>query len=133
MFQELHEVLHPEGWSLTAALGAGKDTMEAGYDLQELNKYLDHVHLMCYDYHGKWDNQTGANAPLHSADPLDVNTVVCNHCFYSNSSFWSVFWYVIKQGKGTPLQGLRVNPVLAYGFTLQMFISSSLTYLFRKK
>lgn len=87
MFQELHEVLHPEGWSLTAALGAGKDTMEAGYDLQELNKYLDHVHLMCYDYHGKWDNQTGANAPLHSTDPLDVNTVVCNHCFYSNSSF----------------------------------------------
>lgn len=85
MFQELHEVLHPEGWSLTAALGAGKDTMEAGYDLQELNKYLDHVHLMCYDYHGKWDNQTGANAPLHSADPLDVNTVVCNHRFYSNS------------------------------------------------
>lgn len=50
--------------------------MEAAYDLAELNKYLDHIHLMCYDYHGKWDPQTGANAPLHSADPSDVNTVV---------------------------------------------------------
>lgn len=91
MFQELHEVLRPEGWSLTAALGAGKDTMEAGYDLQELNKYLDHVHLMCYDYHGKWDNQTGANAPLHSADPLDVNTVVCHHPFCFISSFCNLY------------------------------------------
>ena len=21
--------------------------------------------MMCYDYHGKWDNKTGHNAPLH--------------------------------------------------------------------
>ncbi|XP_054260069.1 probable chitinase 2 [Macrosteles quadrilineatus] len=75
LVKELHSALKPEGWSLTAALGAGKDAMETGYDLRELNKYLDHVHLMCYDYHGKWDNTTGANAPLHSSISEDVNTV----------------------------------------------------------
>jgi GH18 family chitinase len=26
----------------------------------------DYVHVMCYDYHGKWDKKTGHNAPLHS-------------------------------------------------------------------
>ena len=29
-------------------------------------KYLDLVHVMCYDYHGKWDKKTGHNAPLYS-------------------------------------------------------------------
>lgn len=77
VFQDLHAALEPKGLLLTAALGAGKDTMEAAYDLAELNKYLDFIHLMSYDYHGKWDNQTGANAPLHSSDPNDPNTVVC--------------------------------------------------------
>uniref|UniRef100_A0A1B6M3P7 GH18 domain-containing protein n=1 Tax=Graphocephala atropunctata TaxID=36148 RepID=A0A1B6M3P7_9HEMI len=75
LVKELHTALSPEGWSLTAALGAGKDTMEVAYDLAQLNQYLDHVHLMCYDYHGKWDSKTGPNAPLHSADPEDINTV----------------------------------------------------------
>lgn len=29
-------------------------------------KYLDFVHIMCYDYHGKWDRVTGHNSPLFS-------------------------------------------------------------------
>jgi chitinase len=29
-------------------------------------KYLDLVHVMCYDYNGKWDKKTGHNAPLYS-------------------------------------------------------------------
>lgn len=76
IFQELHDALNPNGYLLTAAVGAGKDTMEVAYDLEELNKYLDFFHLMGYDYHGKWDKMTGANAPLTSSDPNDVLTVV---------------------------------------------------------
>lgn len=75
LVQELREALYPHKFILTAALGAGKDTMEVGYDLRQLNKYLDYFHLMCYDYHGKWDKKTGANAPLTSSDKNDYFTV----------------------------------------------------------
>lgn len=51
---------------LTAAFGPAKSTVQKGYELRELAKLLDHVHIMCYDYHGSWDNKTGHNAPLYA-------------------------------------------------------------------
>merc|ERR1711892_1024837 len=39
---------------------------DAAYDVEKMYKYCDYVHVMCYDYHGKWDKKTGHNAPLHS-------------------------------------------------------------------
>ncbi|KAF2885389.1 hypothetical protein ILUMI_20787 [Ignelater luminosus] len=57
---------------LTAAFGAGKDTIDIAYDVQGLSYYLDYIHLMCYDYHGSWDEKTGSNAPLKSSDVLNV-------------------------------------------------------------
>lgn len=57
---------------MTAAFGAGKDTIDGGYDVEGLSLYLDYMHIMCYDYHGAWDKQTGANAPLKSQDTLSV-------------------------------------------------------------
>ena len=32
--------------------------------------HQDYVHVMCYDYHGKWDKKTGHNAPLYPRCPL---------------------------------------------------------------
>ncbi|KAJ2938296.1 hypothetical protein O0L34_g13210 [Tuta absoluta] len=55
--------------------GAGKETMEAAYELTKLSRYLTLIHMMCYDYHGTWDGVVGANAPLDSADQNDVLTV----------------------------------------------------------
>lgn len=58
---------------LTAALGAGIETIEKAYDIPELSKYLDYIHVMAYDYHGTWDRRVLANAPLrHSGDLLTV-------------------------------------------------------------
>merc|ERR1712088_664882 len=51
---------------LTAAIGAAASTIDVAYDVKQMYKYLDYVHVMCYDYHGKWDKKTGHNAPLHS-------------------------------------------------------------------
>lgn len=53
---------------LTAALAAGKSTIETAYDIEELAEELDFIHIMAYDYHGKWDGRTGHNAPLYARE-----------------------------------------------------------------
>jgi len=63
--QELRAVFAHTGWLLTAALGAGKATVDVAYDLPALSKELDYLHLMAYDYHGMWEEVTGHNAPLY--------------------------------------------------------------------
>jgi chitinase len=37
---------------LTAAVGAGKPTIDAGYDIPKVCENLDLVNLMAYDLHG---------------------------------------------------------------------------------
>jgi len=64
LIQDLRKVFKPQGLMLTAAIGAAPDTIDAAYDIERMYKYLDYVHVMCYDYHGKWDKKTGHNSPL---------------------------------------------------------------------
>jgi len=66
--KELRSVFDIFGWVLTAAVGAGKSTVDTAYDLPALSKELDYLHLMAYDYHGTWDGKTGHNAPLYPRD-----------------------------------------------------------------
>ncbi|XP_041985359.1 probable chitinase 2 [Aricia agestis] len=68
----LKEAFESRGYILTAALGAGKETMESAYNLAKLSRYLDFIHMMCYDYHGTWDRVVGANAPLRGYNNEDV-------------------------------------------------------------
>lgn len=70
--QELRAAFDKYNLLLTAAFGAGKDTIDVAYDVKGLSAYLDFIHMMCYDYHGAWDQKTGANAPLRSSDVLNV-------------------------------------------------------------
>ncbi|XP_039271473.2 chitinase-3-like protein 1 isoform X1 [Styela clava] len=50
---------------LTAAVPAGKTTIENGYEINEVCKHLDLVHLMTYDLHGGWADVTDHNSPLY--------------------------------------------------------------------
>ena len=50
---------------LTAAVSPSSEVVEAGYDIPGLDKYLDYVSVMSYDYHGQWDGQTGHVAPMY--------------------------------------------------------------------
>ncbi|CAH2056350.1 unnamed protein product, partial [Iphiclides podalirius] len=75
LVKELKEAFESNGYLLTAAIGAGKETMEAAYDLHKLSGYLDFIHMMCYDYHGTWDGVVGANAPLKGTSDDDVLSV----------------------------------------------------------
>lgn len=51
---------------LSAAVPVGPDNVRGGYDVPSVSKWLDFVNLMAYDFHGKWEKQTGHNAPLYA-------------------------------------------------------------------
>lgn len=61
---------------LTSAIGAGKKTIDEAYNVRMLSRYLDYMHIMCYDYGGSWDKHVSANAPLHSDDALNVQSTI---------------------------------------------------------
>jgi len=65
LIRELHSAFAKHKFLLTAAIGAAADTIDVAYDIPSMYKYLDYVHVMCYDYHGKWEPKTGHNAPLY--------------------------------------------------------------------
>jgi len=65
LIQDLRAAFSNTNMLLTAAIGAAKATIDVAYDVEKMYQYLDYVHVMCYDYHGKWDKKTGHNAPLY--------------------------------------------------------------------
>ncbi|CAG9812647.1 unnamed protein product, partial [Phaedon cochleariae] len=73
LLKELREAFEAESQEikkprllLTAAVPVGPDNIKAGYDVPAVASYLDFINLMAYDFHGKWERETGHNAPLHS-------------------------------------------------------------------
>ncbi|CAL1277040.1 unnamed protein product [Larinioides sclopetarius] len=63
-FQELKEAFEPHGLLLSAAVSAGKNTIDTAYDIPGVSRYLDFINVMAYDLHGSWEKTTGHNAPL---------------------------------------------------------------------
>ncbi|XP_063307623.1 acidic mammalian chitinase-like [Pelobates fuscus] len=49
---------------VTAAVSAGKKTIDDGYEIAEIGQTLDFISVMTYDFHGEWDPVTGHNSPL---------------------------------------------------------------------
>ncbi|XP_049540558.1 probable chitinase 2 [Anopheles darlingi] len=72
LVRELSQLFKRNNLLLTSAIGAGKDTIDSAYDVKALSKYLDFLHIMCYDYNGSWNRRVGPNAPLTSKDFLNV-------------------------------------------------------------
>ena len=65
LVRELSAEFKPRGLLLTAAVSPAKKVIDHGYDVPELNKYLDIINVMTYDYYGHWDKKTGHVAPLY--------------------------------------------------------------------
>lgn len=73
LLKELREAFEAESQEirqtrllLTAAVPVGPDNVRGGYDVPAVASYLDFINLMAYDFHGKWERETGHNAPLYS-------------------------------------------------------------------
>ncbi len=49
---------------LTAAIGAPLDLIQNCYELDALSKYLDLIHVMCYNYNTIFNNYTAYSSPL---------------------------------------------------------------------
>ncbi|XP_066481844.1 acidic mammalian chitinase-like [Tiliqua scincoides] len=66
---------------ITAAVSAGKGTIDAGYEIAEIGKVLDFISVMTYDFHGGWDTFTGHNSPLYvgSKDQGDFKYFNCDY------------------------------------------------------
>ena len=48
---------------LTAAVAAGKSTVDSAYDIPRISASLDYIHLMAYDLHGGWETKIGHHRP----------------------------------------------------------------------
>lgn len=103
----LRKAFKPYGWELTAAVGAAKKTVEQGYEVAKIAKYLDFINLMTYDLHGSWEKTADHQAPLYERK-------------FEPGSFLTVDYAVNLWLKlGTPRSKLMVGiPTYGRSFTL---------------
>ncbi|KAM9320181.1 acidic mammalian chitinase-like [Gastrophryne carolinensis] len=116
LIQELLDAFKKEGEEtnrprllITAAVSAGKGTIDNAYEIDKIGQLLDFINVMTYDFHGAWDTQTGHNSPLHKgqADYGDYQ--------YFNCEYAMNYW---KQ-KGAPAEKLLLGfPTYGRSFTL---------------
>ncbi|XP_023654002.1 acidic mammalian chitinase-like [Paramormyrops kingsleyae] len=94
---------------VTAAVAAGKGTIDAGYEIAEIAKYLDFINVMTYDFHGTWESFTGHNSPLYRGKH-DTGDLV-----FFNTDFAMNYW----KDNGTPEEKLRMG-FATYGRTFRL-------------
>ncbi|XP_032734205.1 chitinase-3-like protein 1 isoform X1 [Lontra canadensis] len=75
---------------LSAALSAGKVTIDSGYDITQISPHLDFISLMTYDFHGAWRQTTGHHSPLFRGQ-MDASSDRFNNADYAVG-------YMLRQG-----------------------------------
>lgn len=103
---------------LTSAIGASVSIIDQAYDIKNLDKYLDFLHIMCYDYGGAWDRKITANAPLTSDGPLNVQFTI-EHLIKMGASPSKIVMGVPFYGRTfiTNMEGNFEDPSTEIGFT----------------
>ncbi|KAM3872057.1 acidic mammalian chitinase-like [Diretmus argenteus] len=119
--KELLEAYEAEGTAtgrprlmVTAAVAAGKTTIDAGYEIAEIAKYLDFINVMTYDFHGTWESVTGHHSPLYKG-PNDTENQS-----YLNTDFAMKYW----RDHGTPVGKLNMG-FATYGRTFRLSSENS--------
>ncbi|XP_046398093.1 probable chitinase 2 [Ischnura elegans] len=61
---EMRTLFDLHGLMMTAAVSAEKGIIDSSYDIPAMAKYLDHIHVMCHDYHDLFPTYCIHNSPL---------------------------------------------------------------------
>lgn len=79
--KKLSEAFKADSFELTAAVSASQSVISNAYDIPEISKYLDAIHMMSYDLHGSWEKMVNHQSPLFGADwdPLTTDYGYVNH------------------------------------------------------
>ncbi|XP_069560279.1 LOW QUALITY PROTEIN: acidic mammalian chitinase-like [Brachyistius frenatus] len=93
---------------LTAAVAAGKENIDNGYEVADVSKLLDFINVMVYDFHGAWDPFTGHNSPLYGS------AVDQGENIYYNVDFCMKYW----REHGAPPEKLMLG-FATYGRTFR--------------
>ncbi|XP_076044184.1 chitinase-3-like protein 1 [Oratosquilla oratoria] len=109
LLDELRVELDKHNLLLTAAVSAGKPTVDGAYDVKGMARNMDFLHIMTYDFHGAWENLTHHNAPLkgYFADEGDM--------IYFNVAFGAQYWIDLGVPKEKLVMGI---PTYGRCFTL---------------
>jgi len=98
----------PENFLLTAAVSPSQHILQLGYDTAVLNKYLDFINVMTYDYYGGWGDQTGHNSPLYQ------NSCGANKTYSSDQTMTA--WHMSGIDRSKLIMGI---PMYGRSFTLK--------------
>ncbi|XP_053560676.1 acidic mammalian chitinase-like [Bombina bombina] len=93
---------------VTAAVSAGKGTIDAGYEIAKVGKTLDFICVMTYDFHGGWDPISGHNSPLCQGSTDNGDMV------YFNTRYAMNYW----KDNGVPAEKLIMG-IPTYGRTFR--------------
>ncbi|XP_047195278.1 acidic mammalian chitinase-like [Hippoglossus stenolepis] len=121
LVQELMSAFEAEGKNtnrprlmLTAAVSAGKGTIDSGYQIAQIGAVLDYIHVMTYDFHGSGEHNVGENSPLYKG-PSDQGSMI-----YFNMDYAMNYW----KSNGAPAEKLLVG-FPTYGHTFRLASSNT--------
>ncbi|XP_075966670.1 acidic mammalian chitinase-like [Anarhichas minor] len=121
LVQELMSAFEAEGKKtgrprlmLTAAVAAGKGTIDSGYQIAQIGAVLDYIHVMSYDFHGSSEHNVGQNSPLYKS-PADQGSMI-----YFNVDYAMNYW----KSNGAPAEKLLVG-FATYGHTFLLASSNT--------
>ena len=58
---------------VSSATSPAIERVKAGYDAKSIGADEDYIGIMSYDFHGAWDQVTGAQAPLYNKERVNGN------------------------------------------------------------
>ncbi|XP_078500829.1 acidic mammalian chitinase-like [Lissotriton helveticus] len=94
---------------ISAAVSAGKSTIDSGYQIPQLSQYLDLINVMTYDLRGSWEGFTGEDSPLYQG-PADQGDYA-----YFNVEYAMNYW---KNNGAAPEKLMVGFPIYGRTFTL---------------